>query len=285
MCTCAFFPSDSDMNTGTRAWLIGGALLLSVAVQSAAIADTEPGNSAAQLSQNPIANVISVPFQNNTNLNAGPGRDTLNVLNIQPVIPVSWSQNWNIITRTIIPVISSPAAAPGESRTNGLGDVLFTAFFSPTRSHGWIWGVGPAIQVPTHTDEKLGNDNWGLGPSFVVLHLEKGDPWVYGALVNNVWAVSSSGSPHYDKGLMQPFVNYNMPDEWYLVSSPIITVDWTARGSQQWTVPAGGGVGKILHWDQVPVNLQLAAYYNVGKPTEGPNWQIRAQVQFLFPKK
>jgi hypothetical protein len=83
---------------------------------------------------------------------------------------------------------------------------------------------------------------------------------------------------------MQPFVNYNMPKGWYLVSSPIITVDWRARGSQQWTVPVGGGIGKILHWGQLPVNLQLAGYYNVATPTNGPNWQIRTQVQFLFPK-
>ena len=273
------------MNTSSRSRtpLIGCALIISLAVQSAAIADTGETDP-AKLSQNPIANVISVPFQNNTYLNDGPERGTLNVLNVQPVVPFSLGQNWNVITRTIIPVISSPTPVAGESRTNGIGDVLFTAFLSPSHSNGWIWGVGPAIEAPTHSHETLGNDNWGLGPSFVVLHTEKGSPWVYGALVNNVWSVSTSGSHAYNKGLMQPFVDYNMANGWYLVSSPIVTVDWKARGSQQWTVPVGGGMGKIVHWNRVPVNLQLQGFYNVASPTDGSNWQVRAQVQFLFPK-
>ena len=267
----------------TLAPLLGCALFLSVAIQSNANADTGEAD-AAKLAQNPIASVISVPFQNNANLNYGPQRDTLNDLNVQPVIPFSLNQNWNLITRTILPVISSPAVTPDGSRINGIGDVLFSAFVSPAHSGGWIWGVGPAIQAPTHSNETLGNNNWGLGPTFVVLHLEKGSPWVYGVLVNNVWSVSHSDSHSYNKGLMQPFVNYNMPKGWYLVSSPIVTVDWTARGSQQWTVPVGGGIGKIVHLDKLPVNLQLQGFYNVATPTYGPNWQVRAQVQLLFPK-
>jgi len=272
-----------NTTTRTRAALIGCALFLALAIRNAAIADRGEAD-AAKLAQNPIANVISVPLQNDANLNVGPERDTLNVLNIQPVVPLSLSENWNVITRTILPVTSSPAPATGGGRTNGIGDVLFTAFLSPAHPGGWIWGVGPAIQAPTHSNESLGNDNWGLGPSFVVLHVEKGSPWVYGVLVNNVWSISSSGSHAFNKGLMQPFVNYNLPQSWYLVSSPIVTVDWTARGSQQWTVPVGGGIGKILHWGRLPVNVQVAGYYNVATPAYGPNWQIRTQIQFLFPK-
>jgi hypothetical protein len=264
--------------------LFACALFVFIVARNAAFADTEQEDP-AKLAQNPIASVISLPFQNNANLNVGPERDTLNDLNVQPVIPFSLNKDWNIITRTILPVISSPTAQSGESRINGIGDVLFSAFLSPAHSGGWIWGIGPAIQAPTHSDEALGNDRWGVGPTFVVLHLEKGSPWVYGALINNVWSVSSSsGSRAYNKGLIQPFVNYNMPKGWYLVSSPIVTVDWTARGSQQWTVPVGGGIGKIVHWDKLPVNLQLQSFYNVASPTYGPNWQVRAQVQLLFPK-
>ena len=276
---------DFDMTTctSTRVPLIGCALFLSGIIQTAAMADTGEGD-AAKLAQNPIASVISVPFQNNANLNYGPQRDTLNDLNVQPVVPFSLNQNWNLITRTILPVISSPTPVPGESRINGIGDVLFSAFLSPAHSSGWIWGVGPAIQAPTHSNEALGNNNWGLGPTFVVLHLEKGSPWVYGVLANNVWSISHSGSHDYNKGLVQPFVNYNLPKGWYLVSSPIVTVDWKARGSQQWTVPVGGGIGKIVHLDKLPVNLQLQGFYNVATPTYGPNWQVRAQVQLLFPK-
>jgi hypothetical protein len=158
------------------------------------------------------------------------------------------------------------------SRTNGIGDVLFSAFFSPQTSHGWIWGAGPAIQAPTHSNDFLGDNDWGLGPTAVVLHLAARSPWVYGVLVNNVWSVSSSRVSHaYNNGIMQPFVNYNMGHGTYLVSSPIVTVNWTAAGGQQWTVPLGGGIGKVVHLGKLPVNMQLAGYGNVVRPTNGPS--------------
>jgi hypothetical protein len=239
----------------------------------------------AKQSQNPIANMISVPFQNNTNLSAGPERDTQDVLNIQPVVPLSLGPDWNLITRTILPVISEPALSASGSRTNGIGDMLFSAFFSPQTSRGWIWGAGPAIEAPTHSNDFLGNDGWGLGPTFVVLHLAAGSPWVYGVLVNNVWSVGSSRLSHaYNNGLMQPFVNYNMGRGVYLVTSPIVTVNWTAAGGQQLTLPLGGGIGRIVHLGKLPVNVQLASYSNVVRPTNGASWQVRTQVQLLFPK-
>lgn len=238
----------------------------------------------AKLAQNPIGNLISVPFQNNTNLNFGPEKRTQNVLNIQPVIPVSVNDDWNIITRTILPLVSMPSLSPGDKRADGIGDVQFTAFLSPAQPGNWIWGVGGVAQLPTHSDAKLGNDNWGLGPSFVLLHLEKGNPWVYGALINNVWSVGSSDSPSYNNGLIQPFLNYNFSGGLYLTSSPLITVNWKADSGQQWTVPLGGGVGKIFHFGKLPVNTQLGAYYNVVAPDDAANWQIRIQAQFMFPK-
>ncbi|MFZ1640051.1 MAG: transporter, partial [Candidatus Contendobacter sp.] len=145
----------------------------------------------AKLAQNPVGNLISLPFQNNTNLNFGPEKGTQNVLNIQPVIPISVNDDWNVITRTIIPIISMPSLYPGDDRTNGIGDIQFTAFLSPAHPGEWIWGVGAIAQLPTNSNEELGNDNWGLGPSFVLLHLDKGNPWVYGVLVNNVWSLTS----------------------------------------------------------------------------------------------
>ena len=239
----------------------------------------------AKLAQNPVGNLISVPFQNNTNLNFGPEKGTQNILNIQPVIPISVSRDWNIITRTILPLIWNPSLGPDIPGKDGTGDVVFTAFLSPANPGHWIWGAGPVIQVPTNSNAQLGNKNWGLGPSFVVLHLEHGDPWVYGVLVNNIWSVSSNkqgGS--YNNGLIQPFINYNFKEGFYLTSSPILTVDWKADSGQRWTVPIGGGVGKIFHFLRLPVNTQLAGYYNVVRPDFGANWQIRAQVQLMFPK-
>jgi hypothetical protein len=269
-----------------RASRLSLALLAATAVSIALPAHAElSAEELAKLAQNPVGNLISVPFQNNTNYNVGPLNGNQNILNIQPVIPVEISPEWNIITRTIVPVISQPKLSPDSERKNGIGDTAFTAFLSPAKPSHWIWGVGPIVQIPTNTSDELGNKNWGLGPSFVVLHLDHGSPWVYGVLLNNVWSLSSSkqgGS--YNNGLIQPFVNYNFKGGLYLTSAPIATVDWKADSGEQWTVPLGGGVGKIFHLGKLPVNTQLSAYYNVVHPDNGANWQLRAQVQFMFPK-
>jgi len=272
------------MKVEPNRWLTAGlaSALLTVASSAHAALSAEE---LAKLAQNPVGNLISVPFQSNTNLNFGPQKGTQEVLNIQPVIPISISSEWNIITRTIVPLIWNPSLAPGDEKTSGVGDTTLTAFLSPANPGRWIWGVGPAIQIPTNSNAELGNNNWGLGPSAVVLHLEHGDPWVFGALVNNVWSVSSNErGGAYNNGLIQPFVNYNFPGGFYLTSAPILTVDWKAASGQKWTVPLGGGVGKIFHFGKLPVNMQLSAYYNVVKPDFGADWQIRAQVQLMFPK-
>ncbi len=245
----------------------------------------------AKIAQNPVGNLISVPIQENAYFNVGPLDGTQNVVNIQPVIPVSISADWNIITRTIMPIVSLPAFFPGQGGVSGLGDVQFSAFLSPANPGNWIWGLGTIAQLPTHTNDRLGNDNAGLGPTAVVLHIEKGSPWVYGVLVNNVWSLGSSGNPFsrdapkYSNGLVQPFLNYNFDSGLYLTSAPIITVNWEARGSQQWTVPVGGGVGKIFKiGGKLPVNTQLNMFYNVVRPDFANNWQLRVQVQAMFPK-
>ena len=239
----------------------------------------------AKLAQNPVGNLISVPFQNNTNLNFGPEKGTQNVLNIQPVIPISVDKDWNIITRTIVPVISMPSLGPDTPARSGVGDIQLTAFLSPANPGEWIWGLGAITQLPTNSSEELGNKNWGLGPSAVLLHIKHGDPWVYGVLVNNLWSLTSDKQGGaYNNGLIQPFLNYNFEGGLYLTSAPILTVDWKADSGQQWTVPVGGGVGKIFHFGKLPVNTQISAYYNVVRPDFGANWQIRAQVQLMFPK-
>jgi hypothetical protein len=243
----------------------------------------------AKIAQNPVGNLISVPFQENAYFNVGPLDGTQNVLNIQPVIPVSVNDNWNIITRTILPIISLPAFAPGQGGASGIGDVQVSAFLSPAKPGSLIWGVGATTQLPTHSNDRLGNNNAGVGPSFVIAHLTQGDPWVYGVLVSNVWSVGNSTNPlgnagKYNNGLLQVFLNYNFAGGAYFTTSPIITANWEARGSQQWTVPLGGGVGKLFKIGRLPVNTSLAGYYNTVRPDFAPNWQLRAQVQFMFPR-
>ena len=245
----------------------------------------------AKIAQNPVGNLISVPFQENVYHSVGPLDGTQNVLNIQPVYPISISDDWNIITRTIIPIVKAPAFRPGQGGVSGIGDVQFSAFLSPAKPGNWIWGIGTITQLPTHSNDRLGNDNGGLGPTFVVLHLEHGSPWVYGVLANNVWSLGSSGNPFsrdggkYSNGLVQPFINYNFHSGLYLTSSPILTVNWYAKpDSQMWTVPMGAGVGKLFKIGRLPVNTQISYYNNVVRPDFANTWQIRAQVQFMFPK-
>src|SRR5512140_1459346 len=150
----------------------------------------------AKAAQTPIADMMSVPFQLNINTNAGPLKKNQEVLNIQPVIPFNLNSDWNLITRTIIPLISQPANTTGQSRENGMGDVQFSAFLSPSKPGAWIWGAGAVVQAPTASHERLGQGKWGLGPTAVALHMATGDPWVYGALINNVWSLGGHGSDH-----------------------------------------------------------------------------------------
>ena len=240
----------------------------------------------AKAAQNPIADMISLPFQNNTNFDVGPLKKTQNILNIQPVYPVNLNPEWNLITRTIVPVISQPPFTASQDRTNGIGDIQFSAFFSPRQATGgWVWGVGPIVQLNTATDDRLGQGVWGVGPTAVALNI--GKTWVYGALVNNVWSVEKDANrPSVNQMLVQPFVNYNFADApgRYLTFAPIITANWEADSGQQWTVPLGGGIGQIMRWGRQPVNLQAAAYYNVERPDFAARWQLRLQLQFLFPK-
>ena len=239
----------------------------------------------AKLAQNPVGNLVSVPFQNNTNFDVGPLEKTQNVLNIQPVYPIHVNDDWNVITRTILPLLWQPEFVPGQGSTFGLSDIQFSAFLSPANPGEWIWGAGAIAQLPTNTDDVLGNDRWGLGPTGVLLRIKKGDPWVYGALVNNIWSVSGSNSdPPINQFLLQPFVNYNFPGGTYLTTAPIVTANWEADGGDVWTVPLGGGVGHIFHLGRLPVNTQVSAYYNVATPEFGADWQLRVQVQLMFPK-
>jgi hypothetical protein len=242
----------------------------------------------AKAAQNPIANLISLPLQNNTNFNVGPQERTQNTLNVQPVWPFSIGEDWNVITRTILPVkyVSSgesigDATIPSpidDGHIFGLGDTTFTAFFSPKDSGKLTWGVGPVILVPTSTDDALGPGEWGGGLSAVFLGMPGN--WVIGSLFSNVWAS--------DVNLFtwQYFINYNIPDSngLYLTSAPIMTANWEADSENRWTIPVGGGVGKIFTIGKQPVNGQVSAYYNVEKPKFGADWQLRLQLQFLFPK-
>ncbi len=243
----------------------------------------------AKKTQNPVSDLISLPFQNNTSFQIGPFDRTSNVLNIQPVIPVRLTGSVNLINRAILPVVSAPDVTRREGTTWGLGDLNYTAFFSPAHSGALIWGAGPALLFPTGTSDETGTGKWGAGPSVVLLGMP--GKAVLGILINNIWSYAG-GSDRDDVNqlLVQYFVNYNLPNGWYLSSAPIITSNWEKPAREGWVVPFGGGGGKIFRIGRQPMNGQIQAFYNLvtaeneaGVRT-GPTWSLRVQLQLLFPK-
>jgi hypothetical protein len=173
--------------------------------------------------------------------------------------------------------------AAGTGSTFGLGDINQSFYFSPADAKGFIWGVGPSITLPTATANITGSGKLSIGPAAVVLVTPK--PWVIGTLVRQLWSVAGpSGRRDVNQLLLQPFVNYNLSEGWYLSSSPIITANWGAASSQRWSVPVGGGFGKVFKIAGQPMNVSLQAFDYVERPTIGPNWAVRLQIQLLFPK-
>jgi len=229
---------------------------------------------------NPLADLMSFPFQNNLNMNQGPFDRNTNVLNIQPVIPFAGGR---VITRTIIPIVNIPDYG-SESGTfsSGLSDIVFTAFYVPENT-GVTWGAGPVIELPTGGANR-GTQKWSAGPSAVVL-VQPGD-WTFGALANNTWSFAGdAGREEVNRMLLNLFLVRQLGDGWYVNSAPIITADWTADSDNRWIVPLGAGGGKVVMLGgKLPVNLQTQLYYNVVRPDFGPEWQWRVQVQVLLPK-
>jgi hypothetical protein len=226
-----------------------------------------------------------VQFQDNPSFSVGPYNGTQNVLNFQPVIPIHLNDDWNLITRPITPVVYQTRLAPDLGAEFGLGNIEPELFLSPAHPGKLIWGVDPAFYLPTATDKTLGVNAWGVGPAVVGLKIQQ--PWVVGALVNNVWAWRNG--QQVNQMTAQYFINYNLPDGWYLTSQPVITADWRAPGHDKWVVPFGGGVGRLFKVGEQPINAQVQAFYNAVRPTlgplTGPVWSLRFQLSLLFPAK
>jgi hypothetical protein len=244
----------------------------------------EREDSLAKQAQNPIANLISLPFQNNTSFGVGEFDRAQNILNIQPVIPFELSEDLNLITRWIVPLVSQPDVMQANGSTFGLGDINPSFFFSPDTGD-MLWGFGPTFVLPTATSKKTGAGKWGAGPSVVGVYTD--GPWLVGFLINNIWTFGGDGQrPDGSKLLAQPFINYNLPDGWYLTTSPVFTADWKADADNRWSVPLGGGVGKVTVFQGFPpINVQIQGFGNVVTPdAAGPAGSLRLQIQLLFPK-
>jgi hypothetical protein len=248
--------------------------------------ETAPSAGAAELQkavQNPVASLISVPVQSNSNFGVGDYNRTQNVLNIQPVIPGKLTENWNYIARIIQPIIWQPYPSQTTGGEFGFGDMNPTFFISPSKPGKLIWGAGPALVIPTATNDILGQGKFSIGPSFVAL--TQPGHWTLGGLINNVWSVAGSGGrPDVNQMLFQYFVNYNLKKGYYISVSPILTANWKAASGDVWTVPFGGGIGRIMKMGYQPVNLTAQFYANPIRPSGSSSWGMRLQIAFLFPK-
>jgi hypothetical protein len=251
-----------------------------------ALADDEANDTAlAKKLSNPIANLISVPFQFNYDGRIGAANGSRVTLNIQPVIPVTLNDEWNIISRTILPIMWQSNIAPGSGRQFGLSDTTQSLFFSPKdpTENGIIWGVGPVFRLPTATEELLGQGRWGMGPTAVVL--KQSGPWTVGALANHIWSVA--GPTRNDAGpvnatYFQPFVSYTTPEAWTFSLNTESTYDWVHH---KLTVPVNAVVSKLVRIDKLPVSFFAGVRYYVGAPEAGPQgFGARAGFTFLFPK-
>jgi hypothetical protein len=232
---------------------------------------------------NPVAKMMKVPFQNDFDFGVGPNQVTQYTLNIEPIVPFTLNEDWNLITRTVIPIISEPSAGPGQASVAGLGDINPSIFLSPAaKGRHQFWGIGPTFTFPTGTSPQLTSGQWSLGPSAV--YMATPGQWMLGVFANQQWSVGGWGDRNVNSTYIQPMLIYHLPKGWYLTSIPVITANWEADSGNRWTVPVGGGAGKIVKLGKVPLNLQLQAFYNVKRPHDSPDWQLRFQILFLFPK-
>jgi hypothetical protein len=254
------------------------AVLLLAATPFAVAQEGGGGDLAAQLA-NPVAALISVPFQSNLDFGGGTGNALRYVMNFQPVVPLTLGPDWNLILRTIVPLQYSERVY-GDHRF-GLGDTVQSFFFSPTQPvNGITWGVGPVMLYPTAT-EGLGQRQWGAGPTGVVLR--QSGPWIYGALANHIWSMGDTPDSReaVNTTFMQPFINYVFPRQTTLFLSTESTYDWSRR---QWTVPINAGVSQLVNIGGQAVQLGAGIRYFAEAPDGGPDWGVRINLTFVFPR-
>lgn len=249
---------------------------------SPALAQDSASDLAQQLS-NPVAALISVPIQQNFDFMMAPDGDGWrSTTNIQPVVPISIAEDWNVISRTIMPVIYQEDVSAYGSSEFGLGDVVQSAFISPKTpgASGIIWGVGPVLLVPTATDKALGGKKWGAGPTAVVL--KQSGPWTFGGLANHIWSFAGSDNRQdVSATFMQPFITYTTKSATTFGINTETTYDWK---SENWSVPINVTVSQLTSLGKQPIQIGVGGKYYAESPIGGANWGARVILTFLFPK-
>ena len=262
----------------TLAALISGASHLFA--QEPPAAEVDQAAELAKKLANPVASLVSVPFQANYDFGIGVNDVERFTLNFQPVMPFSISDDWNLIVRTILPVIDAPSPAPGIASASGLGDTLQSFFFSPKEPvGGWILAGGPVFSWPTATDSILGSEQWGAGPTF--LALRQTGQWTYGALLNHVWSYAGDDSRSaINNTFLQPFVAYITSTKTTFSLNLESSYNWEA---EQWTTPMNLMISQMIKLGKMPAQIFIGGRYYAEAPAGGPEWGLRAGLTLLFP--
>lgn len=268
-----------------KRWFARAAFAIALSAAGPVIAQDEDAESdLAQELTNPLANLITLPIQLNYDRELGlldEGEKWQ--ANVQPVVPFELNDEWNLITRTIMPVIWQDDVFPGTGSQFGLGDINLTMFFSPRQptAGGITWGAGPVLVLPTATDSLLGGKKWGAGPAAVVLKMA--GPWTYGALANHVWSFAGdSDRPDINNTFAQPFVAYTWPSAWTFSVQSETSYNWE---TSDWTVPVNASVAKLVMFGKMPVSLQGGVGYWFESPeAAADDWRLRFQANFVFSK-
>lgn len=259
---------------------------LSLGLPSQVLAETSTDELAKQ-TLNPVAALYSLPIQYNWDQQLGPTNDGMHsVTNIQPVLPFTLNEDWNLISRTVLPLINQHGLAPdGLADASGTGDTTQSFFFSPKRptESGWIWGAGPAILIPTGSDELLSSEQWGLGPTVVAL--KQSDGWTHGILANHIWTLDASppdGKEKVNQTYLQPFLAYTTHTYTSFGINTESTYNWE---SKEWSVPINLFVTQILKLHGQPLSIQAGPRYWADSPKDGADgWGFRVALTLLFPK-
>jgi hypothetical protein len=256
------------------------------AAQTTPAADPQHGaEELAKQLANPVASLVSIPFQLNWEEGVGPQDDLRFVLNFQPVVPFTLNERWNLIGRFILPFISQPPLVPGGSTTAGTSDIVLSAFFSPAVRRRAVWGVGPVVTLPTTTDPFLGSGKWSIGPTAVVLN--QTGPWTYGALVNHLWSYADTGNANrtdVNQTFLQPFLSYTTKTAVSITLSSEATGNWEATTDENWTVPLLFNVSKVTRLGPFPFSLGAGIGVFVAKPDDGPEWKLRMTGTIILPR-
>jgi hypothetical protein len=237
-------------------------------------------NHAAERIQNPMADAIKIPLENQFDQNVGHKGATQYTFGLKPSMASGAAPGWIGIHRLNIPFIYQPGLVSGEKDSFGLGDIQYESFYGPAGLHTFYWGIGPLFEVPTATDNQLGSRKWsaGLGGTGSIV---KG-PLVAGARVNHLWSFAGSGSYHVRRSTIEYFAYLNFAHGWFIGTSPVNVADWEANSDDRWIVPIGGGIGKVFANDRHATVFKLDGYHYAEKPASGAEWLLLFEIQFLF---